>query len=41
MKRFLIENILKNLIPDNYKVEIKDLRKIRDRYDDIVMIIRA
>jgi hypothetical protein len=34
-------NILKNLIPDNYKVEIKDLRKIRDRYDDIVMIIRA
>jgi predicted O-methyltransferase YrrM len=34
-------NILKNLVPDNYKVEIKDLRRVRGRYDDILMIIRA
>ena len=34
-------NILKNLIPDNYKVEVKDLRRVRGRYDDILMIIRS
>ena len=34
-------NILKNLIPDNYKVEVRDLRRVRGRYDDILMIIRA
>jgi SAM-dependent methyltransferase len=34
-------NILKNLIPDNYKVEVRDLRRVRGRYDDILIIIRA
>jgi precorrin-6B methylase 2 len=34
-------NILKNLIPDNYKVEVRDLRRVRGRYDDILMIIRS
>lgn len=34
-------NILKNLIPDNYKIEVRDLRRVRGRYDDILMIIRA
>lgn len=34
-------NILKNLIPDNYRVEVRDLRRVRGRYDDILMIIRA
>jgi hypothetical protein len=34
-------NILKNLIPDNYKVDVRDLRRVRGRYDDILMIIRA
>ena len=33
-------NILKNLVPDTFNVEIRDLRKVRGRYDDILMIIR-
>ena len=33
-------NILKSLVPDSFTVEIRDLRKIRNRYDDIIMIIK-
>lgn len=32
-------NIVKRLIPDNYKVEVRDLRTVLNRYDDIAMII--
>ena len=34
-------NTLKNLLPTNCSVEIKDLRHSRGRYDDIAMIIRV
>ena len=34
-------NILKSLVPSSFKVEVRDLRKIRGRYDDIIMVIKA
>ena len=33
-------NIIKRLIPEEFNVEIKDLRHVRNRYDDIAMIIK-
>jgi cephalosporin hydroxylase len=33
-------NILRRKIPNNFKVEVKDLRKFRNRYDDILMTIK-
>jgi beta-1,4-mannosyl-glycoprotein beta-1,4-N-acetylglucosaminyltransferase len=33
-------NILEELIPDGYKGEIVDLRGIKNRYDDIMLIVR-
>lgn len=33
-------NILRRQIPADFNVEVRDLRKIRNRYDDIIMIIR-
>ena len=33
-------NILKRQIPEGFKVDVYDLRKVRDRYDDILMTIR-
>lgn len=32
-------NILKSKMPDGFNVKVKDLREIRNRYDDIIMII--
>ena len=32
-------NILKRHVPDNFDVNVRDLRKFRNRYDDILMII--
>jgi hypothetical protein len=40
IQEFNWTNILKRLIPEEFSVEVKDLRKIRNRYDDILMIIR-
>jgi cyclopropane fatty-acyl-phospholipid synthase-like methyltransferase len=33
-------NILKRQVPENFEVEVRDLRRVRNRYDDILMIIR-
>ena len=32
-------NIVRRLVPEGYKVEIRDLRNVKNRYDDIAMII--
>jgi len=40
IQEFNWTNILKRLIPENFKVEVRDLRRVRNRYDDILMIIR-
>jgi hypothetical protein len=40
LQDFHWSNILRKHVPENYSVEVRDLRKVRDRYDDIVMIIR-
>ena len=40
LQDFHWSNILRKYIPNNYTVDIKDLRKIRNRYDDIAMVIR-
>jgi len=32
-------NILRRQLPNNFKSEVKDLRRFRNRYDDIAMII--
>lgn len=33
-------NILRKHVPENYSIDVRDLRKVRDRYDDIAMIIK-
>jgi hypothetical protein len=33
-------NILQRNIDKNFEIEIKDLRKIKNRYDDIIIIIK-
>lgn len=33
-------NILRNVLPSGFSMEIRDLRKIRGRYDDILLIIK-
>ena len=33
-------NILKRQIPENFEIEVRDLRKFRNRYDDILIIIK-
>jgi hypothetical protein len=40
IQEFNWTNILRRLIPDVFSVEVRDLRKIRNRYDDILMIIK-
>jgi predicted methyltransferase len=40
IQEFNWTNILRRLIPEEFSVEVKDLRRIRNRYDDILMIIR-
>ncbi len=40
IKEFNWTNILRRLVPEGFSVEVRDLRKIRNRYDDILMIIR-
>ena len=40
IQEFNWTNILRRLIPAGFGVEVRDLRKIRNRYDDILMIIR-
>lgn len=40
LQDFHWSNILRKHVPENYNVEVRDLRKIRNRYDDIAMIIR-
>jgi hypothetical protein len=33
-------NILRRQVPEGFKTEVYDLRKVRGRYDDILMTIR-
>ena len=40
IQEFNWTNILRRVVPKGFSVEVKDLRKIRSRYDDILMIIR-
>jgi len=40
LQDFHWSNILRKHVPENYSVEVRDLRRVRDRYDDIAMIIR-
>jgi precorrin-6B methylase 2 len=40
IQEFNWTNILRRLIPEGFSVEVKDLRRIRNRYDDILMIIK-
>jgi precorrin-6B methylase 2 len=40
LQDFHWSNILRKHVPENYYMEIRDLRRVRDRYDDIIMIIR-
>ena len=40
IQEFNWTNILRRLIPESFSVEVRDLRRIRNRYDDILMIIR-
>jgi predicted methyltransferase len=40
IQEFNWTNILKRLVPEGFSVEVRDLRKVRNRYDDILMIIR-
>lgn len=39
LQDFHWSNILRKHVPENLSVEVRDLRKVRDRYDDIAMII--
>ena len=40
IQEFNWTNILRRLVPEGFSVEVKDLRRIRNRYDDILMVIR-
>jgi predicted methyltransferase len=40
IQEFNWTNILRRLAPEGFSVEVRDLRKVRNRYDDILMIIR-
>ena len=40
LQDFHWSNILRKHVPDNYSIEVRDLRKVRNRYDDIAMVIR-
>jgi hypothetical protein len=40
IQEFNWTNILRRLVPEGFSVETRDLRRIRNRYDDILMIIR-
>jgi len=33
-------NILRRFVPEGFVVEVRDLRRVRGRYDDILMVIR-
>jgi SAM-dependent methyltransferase len=33
-------NILRRMLPNNFRCDVRDLRKVRGRYDDILMIIK-
>lgn len=32
-------NILRRMVPDGHAVDVRDLRTVRNRYDDIIMIV--
>ena len=40
IQEFNWTNILRRLVPEGFSVEVKDLRRIRNRYDDILIIIK-